>query len=120
MKKKAAAPTTEATTKSTSSGTIVTPTGSKKRKPTKWALCLYYLTQRPLFALEALRLYGDTCLNTSISDLTKKHGLIFHKEWITHHHQNGGTTEFMRYTLAQECREQAAALLKPFGLEVKP
>jgi|CEGF01.1.fsa_nt_gi hypothetical protein len=91
---------------------------TKPRKPTKWARCLYYLTQRPLFELEALNLYGDTCLHTTISDLNKRFGLLFHREWVTHQHQHGGTTTFMRYTLAPECREQAVALLEPFGLEV--
>lgn len=121
MRKVAAAPTTRATTdmnsvsvppKSRACATI------KPRKPTKWARCLFYLTKHPLFELEALSLYGDTCLHTTISDLTKQYGLQFNREWVSHRHQHGGTTKFMRYTLAPECRELAAELLAPFGLEV--
>jgi hypothetical protein len=90
----------------------------KHKEPTKWALGLFYLAQHPLFELEALSLYGDTCLHTTVSDLQKRFGLVFHREWVTHHHQRGGKTRFKRFTLAQESREHAAALLEPYGLSV--
>ncbi len=121
MERVAAAPTTRATTdKQASSLPPMTPARATKkpRKPTKWAWALYYLAQRPLFALEALNLYGDTCLHSTISDLSRRYGLVFSREWVTHNHQHGGTTEFARYTLVPECRELAAELLAPFGLEM--
>lgn len=123
MEKEAAAPTTRATTEVQQQSTSVPPLAPAKaitapRKPTKWARCLYYLAHQPLFELEALNLYGDTCLHTTISDLSRRYGLVFHREWVPHQHRHGGETAFMRYTLAPECREHAAALLAPFGLEV--
>lgn len=92
----------------------------KPRKLTKWARCLHYLTQRPMFELEAFDLYGDTCLHTTVSDLKQRFGLMFKHEKVKHQHRGGGVAIFTKYTLAPESRERAAALLKPFGIEVKP
>lgn len=117
MRKEVAAPTTRATTKKQSSSISKAAT-ARPRKPTKWAWALYYLAQRPLFSLEALNLYGDTCLHSTVSDLERRFGLVFTREPVIHTHRHGGTTTFARYTLAPGCRELAADLLKPFGLEV--
>jgi len=119
MRKETAPATTTGTIKEQGSS-IPRASTEKPRKPTKWAWALYYLAQRPLFALDALNLYGDTCLHSTISDLERRFGLVFTREPVTHPHRHGGTAEFKRYTLAPECRELAADLLKPFGLEVRP
>lgn len=117
MRKETAPATTTGTVKMQDSN-ISKATTTKPRKPTKWAWALYYLAQRPLFALDALNLYGDTCLHSTVSDLERRFGLVFTREPVTHPHQHGGTTVFARYTLAPECRGLAAKLLKPYGLEV--
>ena len=85
-----------------------------KRIPKK-AICLAYLMRRSLIELEALSLYGETCLHSTISDLSNKHGLIFKRVREAHKHQHGGITHFTRYTLAQESHSDAAMLLKRYG-----
>lgn len=93
---KPAAPATEAT--------------SPKVLPKK-IIALTYLLTRSLVQLEALRLYGDTCLNTTISDLANQHGLVFIRKREPHQHRSGGTVYFMRYTLSNESQEAAQALV---------
>lgn len=116
--RKEAAPTTETTTKGKSTVASVPPKASKKPKaPPKKALCLYHLYRRSLVQLEALSLYGETCLHSTISDLANNHGLEFERKREAHTHQNGGTAYFIRYTLTEESRPRAANLLKHYGLD---
>jgi len=84
----------------------------------KKAICLAHLLRRSLTTLEALSLYGETALHSTISELTHTHGLLFHRKREAHQHQGGGTAYFVRYTLAPESREAAATLLKHYGLSV--
>ena len=48
-------------------------------------------------ALDSLTLYGDTCLNSTVSDLSRHYGLNFRKRDEPHQHRGGGSTKFRRY-----------------------
>jgi len=85
----------------------------KKITP-KYILTLRILLNRSLVELEAFKLYGETCLHSTISTLANKKGVRFHRKSEPHKHQNGGVTHFTRYTLFDEDREKAKALIKPF------
>lgn len=90
---------------------------TRKRRVPKKAICLYHLTRQSLTQLEALRLYGETCLHSTISDLYNNHGLIFKRRTEPHRHQHGGLAHFTRYTLERDSMEAAHALLKFYGME---
>lgn len=66
---------------------------------------------RSLVQLEALSVYGETCLHSTISDLYNNHGVGFERAPEPHQHQGGGTTYFTRYTLLESSREKAQALV---------
>ena len=87
------------------------------KAPPKKALCLYHLCRRSLVQLEALSLYGETCLHTTISELANRHGLTIKRQQEAHRNQHGGTVYFTRYTLAPESQEAAADLLKHYGVK---
>lgn len=111
MKKIPAAPKAGATS-ATQSASI-----SANRSPTKLELCLKHLTERGakgLNKLEALDLYGDTCLNTSISDLHIDYGIEFIKVRQPHRHRGGGKTSFTRYSIKPEYLAKARELLALF------
>lgn len=116
MKEQTAATRTVATTYSHKES--VTPTTKRARVPKK-AICLSYLYQHSLVELEALSLYGETCLHSTISALANNNGLEFKRVRESHSHQHGGTVYFTRYTLADESRKAAAALLRHYGIEVE-
>jgi hypothetical protein len=117
MESKNVAPATTTGTTVKRSKPSITPACERVR-PLKKALCLWYLYRHSLVKLEALDLYGDTCLHSTISDLANNHGLEFKRVPEAHHHQYGGVTYFTRYTLMPESRPAAAALLKHWGMEV--
>jgi len=54
---------------------------------------------------------GDHCLHTTISDLQRKHGIEFHREWEVVPNRFGSKTRIRRYWLAgahlQRAREIA-------------
>ena len=77
----------------------------------KKVIALEYFLTRSLVQLEAFSLYGETCLHTTVSDLSNRHGLVFDRRRESHGHQNGGTTYFTRYSLKEESREAAINLL---------
>lgn len=88
--------------KETASSTQKASITHKRKIPTKHELCLALLIERGkqgINKLEALGLYGETCLNTTISELHREYGLDFIKVRETHQHQGGGETFFTRYTL---------------------
>ena len=87
---------------------------SRKGKTPKKIIALQHLMERSLNQLEALNLYGDTCLNSTISELSNKHRLSFNRVPERHNHQGGGVTHFTRYTLAEESRSQAEALVNSY------
>ncbi len=87
---------------------------SRKGKTPKKIIALQYLMGRSLNQLEALRLFNDTCFNTTISTLSNKHGLVFDRVSEPHNHQGGGITHFTRYTLTDDSRPQAQALINQY------
>lgn len=71
-------------------------------KTPKYIICLQYFLARQadgLNELDALRLYNETCLHSTVSTLSNKHGISFKRKFEPHKHRNGGTTHFMRYWL---------------------
>ena len=78
--------------------------GAKRtpRKTPKYIICLkYFLANQAdgLNELDALRLYGETCLHSTVSTLSNNHGISFKRKFEPHRHQGGGRTHFMRYWL---------------------
>lgn len=80
----------------------------------KYIVSLSYFIHRSMNRLEALNLYGDTCLNTTVSALSKKHGFTFIKRLEPHTNQAGGIVHFTRYWLAGESKERAYEAIKPY------
>jgi hypothetical protein len=116
MSKKATACCEQATAVKRSKPSI-TPACERVRTPKK-AICLSYLYRRSLTELEALSLYHDTCLHSTISDLYNNNGIVFKRVKEAHPHSGGGTVYFTRYTLEPESRKAAATLLKHYGINV--
>lgn len=87
---------------------------NRKGKTPKKIIALQYLLARSLNQLEALRLFNDTCFNSTISELSNKHGLCFNRVSEPHNHQGGGVTHFMRYTLADESQVAAKVLISSY------
>ncbi len=83
----------------------------------KFIISLSHLMTRSLNELEALSLYGETCLHSTISTLKNKYGIDFCRVRESHQHRRGGKTSFMRYTLQKRYKEKAANLLKRYSLE---
>lgn len=77
----------------------------------KRIIALYYFLHRSMFALEALQLYGDTCLNTTVSELSKQ-GYDFDRKREKHLNRARRFAYFVRYMLKPHCREKA---LKEIG-----
>ena len=93
---------------------------SKGRKVPKYIICLKHLYDRMsqgINELEALSLYGETCLHSTISTLANTHGIAFKRKMEPHQHQGGGITHFKRYWLCTP--SQAQRLLKLYYPEVK-
>lgn len=89
-------------------------TSIEKKKKTKVIIALTYLLEKQLNQLDALSLYGDTCLNTTISELRNKLGFSIHGKLEPHEHQGGGITYFMRYRLHPECHQRAKDLIAKY------
>ena len=49
--------------------------------------------------LEAFRIYGETCLHSTVSTLANNHGMGFSRTREPHKHRNGRNVHFMRYRL---------------------
>jgi len=82
-------------------------TTSAPKKLPKYIITLIHLLERKsagLNELEAFRLYGETCLHSTISSLDNGHGIAFKRKREPHEHRGGGKTHFMRYWLADEAR----------------
>ena len=102
--KKPAAP------KETASSTQKASITHKRKIPTKHELCLALLIERGkqgINKLEALGLYGETALNTTVSELFRFYDLQFDKIREPHKHQGGGETFFTRYMLKPISLDQA-------------
>ena len=77
----------------------------------KYIVSLTHFVNRSMNRLEALSLYGDTCLNTTVSALKKEHGVSFIKKVEPHINQAGGTVRFTRYWLTEESKDRANQLI---------
>lgn len=77
----------------------------------KYIVSLTHFVNRSMNRLEALSLYGDTCLNTTVSALINDHGISFNKKKEPHTNQAGGTVYFTRYRLADESKARAYQLI---------
>jgi len=80
----------------------------------KHIIALTYFVERSMNTLDALSLYGDTCLNTTISGLTHQHGFDFIKKLEPHTHQGGGQVYFKRYWLKDEHLKHAYHLIQRY------
>lgn len=86
----------------------------------KHIIALSHLIERPMNALEALNLYGDTCLNSTISDLTHKHGYLFQRRMEPHQNRAGGLSHFTRYWLVENQKERAYRHIEPYFNALNP
>ncbi|WP_372741025.1 hypothetical protein [Neptunomonas sp.] len=62
--------------------------------------------------LETLRIYGETCLHSTVSDLANKHGSGLIRQDEPHTHQHGGKTHFRRFWLKPEQLDRALKHIK--------
>ncbi|RBP83046.1 hypothetical protein EBI01_12455 [Marinomonas rhizomae] len=69
------------------------------------ALC--HFLNRSMYKLEAFDLYGETCLNTTVSELCNKQGYDFDRKRERHLGRSGKVITYVRYTLKPHCRKQA-------------
>lgn len=77
-------------------------TNSTSKNKHKYIISLEHFLVRQsegLNQLEALGLYGETCLHSTVSTLANNHGINFRRRREPHKHRGGGTTHFMRYWL---------------------
>ena len=82
-----------------------TPKQGNKKPPTKLELCLIELLScgaNGLTELEALSVYGETSLHSTISTLSNSKGLVFKRESQPHTHQHGRKVFFTRYWLLDD------------------
>ena len=62
--------------------------------------------------LEAFRIYGETCLHSTVSTLANNLGMGFSRVREPHKHRSGGKVYFMRYRLTS--LENALILIKHY------
>ncbi|MEZ9233603.1 hypothetical protein AB4259_21290 [Vibrio amylolyticus] len=93
-----------------------TDTGSiarqDKRSPYKYEMCAMELLERGsegLWALDALRAFGTTCLNSDISDLFNNRGVKFRREPYRHTTRYETTVIFTLYS--PQTKEDVLALV---------
>ncbi|MEZ8862330.1 hypothetical protein AB4510_19945 [Vibrio sp. 10N.222.54.B12] len=93
-----------------------TDTGSiaqqDKRAPYKYEMCAMELLERGsegLWALDALRAFGTTCLNSDISDLFNNRGVKFRREPYRHTTRYETTVIFTQYS--PQTKEDVLALV---------
>jgi len=55
---------------------------------------------------------GDTCLNSTVSSLTHRHGLPFNREWEVVRNRFGSATRVLRYRLTSDSMTKARGILK--------
>jgi len=61
---------------------------------------------------------GDHCLHSTISALSNTFGLTFARKWVEVPTRFGTQAKVMEYSLAASSREQAAQLLRRWGVEL--
>jgi len=84
---------------------------SKIKKLPKGIVSLKALETRSLIEPEALALYGDTCLHSTISTLWNTHSIGFDRK-SEKYGLHGAL--FTRYTLQESSRERAHQLIKHY------
>ena len=62
--------------------------------------------------LEAFRIYGETCLHSTVSTLANNHGMGFSRIREPHKHRNRRKVHFMRYRL--DSIQNALALINHY------
>lgn len=82
--------------------------------------CFLERQEQGLTTLEAMNLYGDTCLHTTVSDLCNNRGLGFRRVPEEHCHRGGGKTKLMRYWLLPQSVEQATAVIESYKNKKAP
>lgn len=87
--------------------TKATPKKESKPNQPKFIIAISHLMTRFLIELEALSLYGETCLHSIISTLWNTYGINFNRVREPHNHKDGGETHFMGYTLLKRYRARA-------------
>ncbi len=90
-----------------------TTTTSPKKLPKK-IVALKYLMLRSMIQPEAHKLYGESCLHSTISTLWNEHGIAFKRIPETYGQFDA---RFTRYTLIEESRERAAKLISSYSLK---
>ena len=83
---------------------------TKYKPPTKHELCLALLIERGANGIkgkDATEAYGESCLNTTISELFRFYNLCFERIREPHIHRHGGKTSFTRYILTPASLESA-------------
>ncbi len=89
-------------------------TSKTKSIPTKHELCIYELLKAGMSGIHKLgspqKVFGETCLPTTISELGLKRGLRISRVKRQHIHRAGGKTSFTWYWLAD--RNEAAIALQ--------
>jgi|GEM_PF-5097486 len=78
---------------------------SRTRPASKLERVLLLLIERKnagLFALEAIQLCGDTCLNSTVSTLANKYHLEIEREPHYHQREDGEAVRFTRYAIKRK------------------
>ncbi len=96
----------------------MTPTIKPKYRVPKVIKVLLHLTEGSLNRLEALSACDDTCLNSTISRLANRHGILIDRKSEPHANKAGGVTHFTRYSLSDSSREFAIRLIYSYLFKV--
>lgn len=92
-----------------------TRAATSKKLPKK-IIALKHLMSRSLTTLEALSLYGETALHSTVSELANTHGLDFNRVREPHINQAGSTVYFVRYALSHDSVEAAHKLIELYDV----
>ena len=84
--------------------------GAKKNILTKHNTIMGILYQRPLHRFQA-EVEGDHCLPSTISFLTKQHGLKFPRRLVKVPNRFGGETSVMEYSTSEEDKRKIDEIL---------
>ena len=80
----------------------------------KKIVSLKILLERSLNTMEAMTLYGETALHSTISELVHRHDLKFDRVSERHMNRVDRSVYFVRYTLAEESKKAALSLIKVY------
>lgn len=91
---------------------------TKRTEPLKRHVLLRLLLERGKTGInkfEALDLYGETALTTSISELGLLDGMVIERKLEPRPRRTGKTVHFTRYWLSPSSYEAAKAILSQYG-----